>query len=342
MKMKISLILLVTLVLCVASNASEISLRVVDERDEPMEGVDVLISFAHPQQKDKGYRGKTDNKGHYSAKGRNTVGILARVTRQGYYDWERRKGFGQKDHDLTVVMRKVKKPIPLYVREMKLEFPTYDEWLGFDFEAGDWTAPHGRGKSRDILFKLNREYAGSQYSEKELVKIIPRVKKIAKDRNKDWNAEDFKIRTAKWDSKFFIGFPSDFEGMVEAKDDYLAYSKLKMPHLAPEGGYRNEEVVVEKKSPKRKSNKEEMEEIQKYIKFGDAKPSGYFIRTRVNEVNGKIIKANYVKLNKAIEVDVPRNRVVFTYYFNPKANDRSLEFNPMANLATEQKRAYDP
>lgn len=84
---------------------------------------------------------------------------------------------------------------------MKLRFPAYDEWLGFDFEEGDWVTPHGNGESKDILFKFHREYVGSSYSEKELAKIIPRAKQLAIDRGKEWNAKDFRERTARWDGR---------------------------------------------------------------------------------------------------------------------------------------------
>ncbi len=339
MKMKIRVMSLVALLgFACNAGASEISLRVVDERGEPMVGVSSLISFAHPQQKDKGYRGKTDNEGRFSAKGRNLVGIIAKVEEEGYYKWVKDDYYGQQDHDITVVMRKIGKPIPLYVRKVNLEFPVFDKWLGFDFEVGDWVAPQGKGKSRDILFKLNREFQGYRFSKEKMEKM----------KFPDSTEEDLKKAYGKWKSELQVGFSSDLEGVVEEKDGYLPYSKMKMPHLAPDGGYRSEEIVIKKKSFK--SREEQDEEIRNHAKFGEGKPSGYFIRTRVVEVGGKVVKANYAKMPKNEvwrEVNTPvsidaSGSIEFTYYFNPTPNDRNLEYRPGSNLATEQKRQYDP
>jgi len=341
MKTTDSLILFMALALCVGNNAgaSEILLRVADENKKPLVGADTLISFLHPQQKDKGHHGKANKEGHFKASGKNVVGVFVRVTKDGYYEWVREKGFGQQDHDITVVMRKIENPIPLFVRKVNLKFPAYDEWLGFDFETGDWVAPQGKGKSKDILFKFHREYMGSDYSERELAKIIPRVKEIKKKRGEKWDPEEFRLKTAKWKSEFRIRFSSDLEGIVEEKEGYLTYSEMKMPHLAPKEGYQSEEIVIEKKSYK--SNEEETEEMRHFLKFGKDKPSGYYIRTRVTEVDGKAINANYAKLPRMIEVG-PAGSLSFVYYFNPTANDRNLEFHPKSNLATEQNRDYRP
>jgi hypothetical protein len=340
MRMRISALVALhfAAILC-SSYADNVEVTVVDENTrEPVAGADVAISFTRPVNSD-GHHGETDKAGNFGARGTNTMGVFIRINKKGYYEWVKRRGIRKGDHSVTVVLRKVENPIPLYVRDVFLKFPIFDEWLGFDFEVGDWVAPQGRGKSRDILFKFHREYMGNDYTERELEKLIPRVQEAKKKRGEKWNAEEFRLKTAKWDGVLWMDFPSELAGIVEEKGGYLPNSKMKMPHLAPEDGYQTEEIEIKKKSYK--SEKEKAEEIQQYIKFGEGKPSGYFIRTRVVEVDGKVVKANYAKLADKIGVGAGGS-INFTYYFNPTPNDRNLEYRPGSNLASEQKREYEP
>ena len=56
------------------------------------------------------------------------------------------------------------------------------------------------------------------------------------------------------------------------------------------------------------------------------------VRTKADK-SGKIESANYVK----IYGEIPR----FTYFFNPTANDQSIEFDPEKNLFTELPRELE-
>lgn len=178
-------------------------------------------------------------------------------------------------------------------------------------------APHGKGKSRDILFKFSKEFGGYKFSGRDWENI----KRV----NKDATEDEMKKFYGKWDAKLSVGFSSNLEGIVEEKKGYLIYSKMKMPHQAPEEGYQSE--------------KEYEQTSYEPSKFEEG--VGFFIRTRVTEVDGKIIKANYAKLGKDIKVNA-RGEVAFTYYFNPTVNDRNLEYRRKSNLATEQRRGYEP
>ena len=323
-------------------HAEEVTVRVLDEQKNPIEGASVEVWFvAHTAAEDVKSSGFSDREGKYVGRGHAPRRIEIDAFKDGWYMSTVKSLRRDSNHSVTLILRKLEKQVPLYVRKVRLEFPTFDKWLGFDFEAGDWVAPHGRGKSRDIVFKFHRDYMGSKYSAKRLEEVVEISKRFAERRKEKWDPETFRLQTAKWKSKFQMAFSSKLEGIVEEKGGYLTYSKMKMPHKAPEKGYENEEVVTRTKSYKSKDSKAEMEELRKYIKLGDPKPAGYYIRTRVQEVNGKIIKANYVKLPQAIKVEA-KGVIEFMYYFNPSPNDRNLEFDPKANLATEQKRAYDP
>ncbi len=52
------------------------------------------------------------------------------------------------------VVLKAKGPLlPMYAKRVRIiELPDGGNGIGFDFETGDWTAPHGRGKTPDLIF----------------------------------------------------------------------------------------------------------------------------------------------------------------------------------------------
>lgn len=348
MKKRISaLAILVLMSLLGFLQAENVEVTVLDEKSEPVEGATVDVWYAGFQgdgSGDKKSSGASDGNGKYIGKGKAAMHIEVHVSKEGWYTSKSKMLPKGKDHNVTLVLRKIERPVSLYVRDVFLKFPVFDKWLGFDFAIGDWVAPHGRGKSRDILFKFHREYVGSKYSDKKLKDVIEISKRFAERRKEKWDPETFKLQTGKWKSKFQMGFSSKLEGIIEEKKGYLPYSKMKMPHLAPEEGYRSEEIVINKNSYRtEKEERESLNRMRSYVKSGvpEFQPAGYFIRTRVIEVNGKIIKANYVKLPKMIGVGAAGS-INFIYYFNPAVNDRNLEYRPKSNLATEQSREYDP
>ncbi len=344
MKAKINILIVLTLMALLNPLYGEkVQVTVLDEKGEPLKGATVDIWHLDFRAKnDKKITGATDQQGQFTGRGNAQHSISVVVTKNGWYESELERLKKNQDHDLTVVMRIIEKPIPLYVRRVLLKAPVFDKWLGFDFELGDWVAPQGKGKSRDILFRFQREFKGYRFSEEKLEKM----------KFPDTTEEDLKKFYGKWDGVLQIGFPSELAGIIEENQGYRRYSEMKMPHLAPDEGYQSEEIVIKKKS--HRSEEESLKELQDYAKNGvpESKPKGFFIRTRVVEVNGKIIKANYVKLQMRDE-DEDRGEksplrvgasgtVSFTYYFNSTANDRNLEFNSKANLATEQTRFYAP
>ena len=140
--------------------------------------------------------------------------------------------------------------------------------------------------------------------------------------------------------KIDIKFPDN--GGVKLIDKlFLQYCDLKMPHKAPAGDYK---ALMTRQSDSHHDNN-----------FNEK--VGYFFRSRVKMVNGKIISCHYGKILGNIRFD-PREsgwhvshknkpksfaEVSFTYYFNPTPNDHNLEFDVKRNLfqgldTTEQVR----
>lgn len=123
MKKKIS-VLMVLIGLLNPLYAEKIVIEVVDEARQPVVGADVVIEFVGFTQKgSKAHYGKTNKKGEYSASGKIQFnGVYVRVEKNGYYDSIKEGGLlPDKDHKVTLVLRKVENPVPLYVRQVRLK-----------------------------------------------------------------------------------------------------------------------------------------------------------------------------------------------------------------------------
>ena len=190
-----------------------------------------------------------------------------------------------------------------------ISFPVKDEWLGYDFEAGDWVNPHGKGTTVDIRFRFHQEFKGWRYNAQELQDL----RKYPY--NRDVSEQEFRLRMGKWDGELEVSFPGEKEGLFE-ESRFLSYSRLKMPHQAPAEGYKPTiRFTASTSSPS--TARENV---------------GFFLRTRVKlDKMGNIISANYTKVMGDFYFDA-RGVVFFAYYFNPIPNDRNLEFDPKKNL----------
>lgn len=68
------------------------------------------------------------------------------------------------NHNVTLILKKIGKPIPMYAKQIdSITFPEFNKAIGYDFMAGDWVAPYGRGTATDILFSENHTNANSGY-----------------------------------------------------------------------------------------------------------------------------------------------------------------------------------
>ncbi len=211
--------------------------------------------------------------------------------------------------EASITMREIKNPIPLYGKHIRTDIPARDVWLGYDFEVGDWVKPHGKGLNSDMLIRSAPKRLDPEVPYGAL---LPGVATLEIDFGEDGGL----IR-------------------VNKENGWLAVSEMKMPHLAPEAGYEQ--------LPKLKI---EQTTFADSSEMGKAK--GYFFRTRVRRDGDKIVSAHYGKLWGGINY-IPAQReeawwgdkkqnlpafgsIEFTYYFNPTANDRNLEFDLKKNL----------
>jgi hypothetical protein len=66
---------------------------------------------------------------------------------------------------------------------------------------------------------------------------------------------------------------------------------------------------------------------------------------RTIEENGRIVAANYGRIIGNIEIKARDSKIcqiIFTYYFNPAANDRNLEWDMTKNLIAGLKPEQTP
>lgn len=308
----------------------EVKMRVVDETGAPVVGAKASILFVNGMGSNRS-DDLTDKHGEFSARGKGTDSVMLWASKDGHYPARVEGLSNDKDHDVEVVLPRVLNPIPLYAWRGDdggaFAFPVQNEWVGLDLEAADWVAPHGKGKTADILFRFKNEFKGWKDGvEKELDQLIMESKNLAKIRKEQWTMEEFKVRAGKWDGVMEISFPNDGEGIFEEKR-FLEYSQLKLPHLAPEDGY----VPTWRY------------EACNYHYPTTRENVGFFLRTRVKRgEQGKIISANYAKIRGDFLAWVAGGgHVRIHYYFNPVPNDRNLEFDPKKNLFPKGKPGTD-
>ena len=294
----------------------EAKMRVVDDTGAPVQGADVAIEFVAPRQEQSvTYRGTTGKEGAFSAQGQSLIEVYMEAKKSGHYDARVYGLSPKKDHDRVVVIPRVLNPVPLFANETYPRIPAQNEWLGYDFEVADWIAPHGKGKVADIRFKFRNEFKGWEDNVKNLDEEIAFSKRAYAARKEEWTEEKFKLSAGKWDATLDISFPGEKEGLFE-ETRFLAYSQLKLPHKAPAEGY----VPTWRYTSKTYSPPTTRDNV------------GFFLRTRVKlDEKGNILSANYAKIMGDIHC-AATGVLRFTYYYNPKANDRNLEFDPTKNL----------
>lgn len=110
-------------------------------------------------------------------------------------------------------------------------------------------------------------------------------------------------------------------------------SKFISMYAAPEEGYVPT-LVLERERTRDK--------IIKSQEIGEGQYLVFRVRT-VKDKDGKLISANYGKIYGPIDYGRmgEKHRLMFSYFFNPTANDRNLEFDPSRNLFQWKHDAHE-
>lgn len=208
---------------------AQITFRVITDAGTPVPNIDVTTSTFLYWQPGEGFGRDIyeENKGRTDAAGMATVSFTSErgdcnygiYDISGYYSTrnllykfkEVKEGRWEMWNPvIDVILKPVLKPVPMYARKIggggPVKIPELNKPFGFDLMAGDWVAPHGKGRSSDIIFAL-----------KELV--------------------PFTASTKPFDYVLTVVFPNEGDGIQSVFATPHKGSELRLPRNAPENGY---------------------------------------------------------------------------------------------------------
>jgi len=288
----------------------ELNVSVIDREGQPVPGAEVGAYFTHFYGVNQGAKGEsktviTDETGTANLRSKTTGFVGGKVQKQGFYDsFYEEVNFAKMNHQgeelkaaRQVILKEVRKPIPMIARKLEsVEIPVMNEPCGYDFEIGDWVAPHGAGNTTDIIFNLTGTYPSPN----------------------------------QFDAVLEVTFPNEGDGLVPFDGKFKVGSRLRSDYLAPENGYLPK-LALGKKAEPGQTNAEWQIESQPgenyYFRVRtvlDAK--GKVVRANYGKIYGKIEYGRYFRAEKPYIT-------AEAYYFNPQVNDRNVEFDPDNNLA---------
>lgn len=281
----------------------KITLKVVDNDGHIVTNANVAVYFANQLFRNREcYKGVTDEKGCFSAKGMSQGDILYQITKKGYYKtensyWFTKDGTTERDKlrpwmtkytpwnpNLEITLREIRNPIPMYYKNVYTKIPFLNKSIGFDFEIGDWIEPYGKGKFSDVCFKL--------FNKRDSIHV--------------------------YHKKLIISFPSKNDGVcLDAKSKNSAFETL---YLAPKTSFSGSNIVFETIRNQTNIFVEAKSDNNFYIIFKT--------KSQLNEPL-KDNFSNYSIISTPIEYGFGNSlqNIKFSYYFNPTPNDRNLEWN---------------
>ena len=141
------------------------TLKVVDEQGDPLARANAGVGF-YTNSQPASINGTTDTNGIFKASqtvGPSLSGYLLGFSaeKDGYYTT--RSGLNldfkydpnQWNQTITLVLKKVGKPIAMYAKSVNTHVPAIDKQVGYDLETGDWVAPYGKGINSDINYTVS-------------------------------------------------------------------------------------------------------------------------------------------------------------------------------------------
>ncbi len=260
------------------------------------------------------FAGRTDTNGLYRAEGVAFPGVYARFTCADYYSTvternrdliRRPDGRGYEiparwDVEIPVLLKRIRKPIPMYTREVENPYIAAFEAVGkyrlaatsrYDIAQGEFLPPHGRGTVADLTYTWKM--------------AIYKTNRIGRALDRDMLCE---IRMTNGLDGICRGIPDGGKGQNRNEG-----SACISAYEAPADGYTN--VIAFHRNVR--GTKAESNDDQHYLYY-------FRIRTQTNEM-GQVTNALYGKIYGQINGN-------FTYYLNPTPNDRNMEFDPEKNL----------
>lgn len=279
-----------------------VTVRVVGEDGQPIEGAEVGMGFEMPLMGELGTRsvphvGLSNAAGIFAASAETTGYVSYGATKKGYYrtvgapyrSWKHSLGRWQPwNPTIEVVLKKIVNPIPMYARSVTIDLPELNKAIGYDLIAADWVRPYGGGSVPDFIFHATKRVTDKHDYEAQLT----------------------------------ISFSHLEDGLQPIAAPPLHGSELRLPREAPAEGYQPQWVISKGRGPNRPI-------------FGEAREDQNFVcRVRSERKDGGEVKALHGKIHGDIEfypVTHATARLRFSYYLNPDGT-RNLEFDPKRNL----------
>ncbi|MCK4817853.1 carboxypeptidase regulatory-like domain-containing protein [bacterium] len=273
-----------------AATEAKITVKIVDEGGNPVEGANVIVGFESTKY-DKNHidiNGFSDASGLFQASGYSLDFASSFAEKNGYYSNYNKYFFreGVKsgcwqpwDPTVELLLRKIEKPVTMYHRDTqmdkpRLNIPVTGKEIGFDLMKYEWLPPYGRGTTADFKIKLEKSYK---------------------------NPRDYLGRLT-------ITFSNKFDGIQRYKEGRQYGSSFKLPRYAPQDGYKDKLVLEWSRSPGKPKIR------------GDYKDDNYFFRVRSEVDDGKLVRAMYGKIVGPIDISRFTESNVglnFVYYLNP-------------------------
>jgi hypothetical protein len=198
---------------------AKLSIKVLDDGGHPLSSMPVHVWLSKAVIVD----GLTNTNGLCVVEGMcTTKDIPITVMKDGFYETKVLYQFSNylsiKDNkwqpwnpEITVFVRRVIKPIPMYAKKVSAIMPVLDEFVGYDLVKGDWVTPYGSGIVSDFQFKMKKHFVDIRNFNSSLELIVT-------------NISDG-IRETAWSS--FLG------------------STYRLPRKAPTGGYQTSFSISE-------------------------------------------------------------------------------------------------
>lgn len=203
------------------------NVKVIGEDGDPIRGADVSVQYSvlatvgASQPTFGEIKGLTDTNGAFATSHADSSWDLGvSVEKSGFYTTH--IGYQFYDDDkrrhpaFTLMLKKIGKPIPMYAKSITyIDFPAFNQPIGYDLTVGDWIAPYGKGLRADFLFTENHADAKSGYT-------------------------------------ITVSFPNQGDGIQEfTRDSKLGVSSLVSLNEAPVDGYQPKYEKTQMSNPDR-------------------------------------------------------------------------------------------
>lgn len=302
-----------------------ITVKVVSEQGDPISNAVVGVGFDQGgnrwigEVKSESIKGITDSNGLFCAQATCTGSLGVMAEKQGYYKWADHfffyrlgkesdgpwQPFDPKQDVVTVTLRRIVNPVPMYAKRVETVVPVFDLPLGYDLEQGAWVAPHGKGSVSDFIIQVTRRATSQDDYEASLIVSVAR--------------------------------PGD--GFLNAPTLRSGGSVLRLSTEAPIVGYQTNVVVKWGRNPSANGTYGDVgDDYQPNYFFrvrSKIDDKGDVVDALYGKVHGAFRVSGILR---------DETRVSFTYYLNPDGT-RNLEFDPARNLFTnlgEFEEVRDP